>query len=113
MKLKPIQSEKRSIVGVIKASYNNRKEIKMRNLTNDELVLKLNEIFTELRERRVLRSNNFVGDLGEYLILSYYNRINPDLGFTLAPPNQQSYDALDSQGKRYSIKTTRSKETSF
>lgn len=57
------------------------------------------DCFKSLKEKGVIRSNNLVGDLGEY-----YCKQN--LGITLSNSKvQKGYDGIDEKGKTVQIKT--------
>ena len=59
----------------------------------------------------MIRTNNVVGELGEYLAIKCYNE-NPSLPVLQAAPiGTQNIDAISRQGERYSIKSTTSGTT--
>lgn len=79
--------------------------IKVENLETIEIIKLYSEILIELKERKVIRSKNLVGELGEFLVSEYFNS-NKDLpNLTLSPTSTKSYDATDENGKKYAIKT--------
>ena len=55
---------------------------------------------TRLREMRVLRTRNLVGDVAEWIACK-------ELGLTLALSSQKGYDASDALGRRVQIKGVR------
>lgn len=65
----------------------------------------------ELKARGMIRTDNVVGELGEYLAIKYYweNPSLPELQAT--PPGTKSIDAISIKGDRYAIKTVTSKTT--
>ena len=75
-------------------------------LSVNELVELYSSILTELKSRGVLRSKNFLGDLGEYLSVSHYNSTSGLPNLQAAPPGTQNVDALSRKGEHYSIKAT-------
>ncbi len=79
--------------------------IEITKLETNSIIKLYSEILKELKKRNVIRSKNLVGDLGEYLVIDFFNNdINlPNL--TFAPPSTKSYDAEDEYGKKYAIKT--------
>ena len=79
--------------------------IKVQNLETLEIIKLYSEILIELKERKIIRSKNLVGELGEYLVIEVFNS-NKDLpNLKLAPTSNKSYDAIDEKGKTYAIKT--------
>lgn len=64
-----------------------------------------------LKDRGVIRSRNFLGDLGEYLAIQHYNRTPGLPNLQAAPQGTQNIDAISRNGDRYSIKATRTNTT--
>lgn len=60
----------------------------------------------ELKRRRVIRTNNVVGELGEYLAIEIYNSTSRMPNLTPAPVGTENIDAISRKGDRYSIKST-------
>ena len=79
--------------------------IKLETLETLEIIKLYSEILIELKERKVIRSKNLVGELGEFLVLEVFNSNNELPNLKLAPPSNKSYDAIDENGKTYAIKT--------
>ena len=80
-------------------------------LTTDELIKLYAQIPDLLKKRGVIRTNNILGDLGEYLAIKHY-RETPGLpNLQAAPPGTQNVDAMSRNGERYSIKATRGNGT--
>lgn len=76
-----------------------------------ELISMYGQILRELRNKGVIRTNNLVGEFGEYISIDYYNK-TPGLPRLIpAPIGAKNVDALSSQGERYSIKATTTKTT--
>ena len=63
------------------------------NLTTDELIDLYARIPDALKERRVIRTNNFVGDLGEYIAIQHYNGTPGLPNLQAAPAGTQNVDA--------------------
>ena len=80
-------------------------------LDDGELAQSYGQLISELKKRNIIRGNNIVGDLGEYLAINYYNNIPVLDNLQLAPPGTQNVDALSRKGERYSIKSTVGKVT--
>jgi hypothetical protein len=71
-------------------------------------------LIKELKERGVLRSNNFLGDIGEYLAVELLNERFPELQLSLEPPVTRNYDAISiTTNKTYSIKSMTVNQTSI
>lgn len=69
-----------------------------------ELIQIYGELLSRMREDGLIRSKNVTGDLGEYIVVDFYNRTKglPKLQF--APPSTKNIDAISVKGERYSIK---------
>lgn len=81
------------------------------NITLDELTpIELIELYglimKELKDRKVIRTNNFVGEIGEYLAIEYYSKTPGLPKLQAAPPSTKNIDAISIAGDRYSIKCT-------
>lgn len=76
-----------------------------------ELIGLYGELLNEMRSRNLIRSKNVTGDLGEYIVISYYSQTKglPKLQF--APPSTKNIDAISVNGERYSIKCTTTNTT--
>jgi hypothetical protein len=76
-----------------------------------ELVGIYSDVIKELRTRGILRTNNVIGELGEYLVMEYYLK-DPKLP-TLSglPVGTQNVNAISQDGMRYSIKSISSSTT--
>ncbi len=59
----------------------------------------------KLKERKLVRTRNIVGERGEFLAISVYNNIPGLAKLQAAPEGTQNVDALSRKGERYSIKT--------
>lgn len=71
-----------------------------------ELIRIYSQTIKELKRRGVLRTKNVIGELGEYLVLEYYDR-NPNLpNLTTVPVGTKNINAISQNGERYSIKST-------
>ena len=75
-------------------------------LSGTELIHVYGELLEELRKRNIIRTKNATGDLGEYIVVEFYNKTKglPKLQF--APPSTKNIDAISVAGERYSIKAT-------
>ena len=63
------------------------------------------EIHKELRRRKVIRTKNITGELGEYFVVNHYNKTPNQTNLFLPGPGVKNIDALSRKGERYSIKT--------
>lgn len=59
----------------------------------------------ELKKRDLIRTNNIVGERGEFLAIETYKKIPGLPNLQAAPEGTQNVDALSRKGERYSIKT--------
>ncbi|HBH71426.1 MAG: hypothetical protein UU88_C0001G0031 [Parcubacteria group bacterium GW2011_GWC1_42_11] len=80
-------------------------KINLGQLDNEELWLNYGETQQELRRRNLARTNNMVGERGEFLAVETYNFIAGLSKLQAAPEGTQNVDALSRKGERYSIKT--------
>jgi len=60
----------------------------------------------ELKKRNIIRTNNVVGELGEYLAIEYYKKTRGLPKLQTAPVGTRNIDAISINGDRYSIKAT-------
>lgn len=75
-------------------------------LSKAEIVSLYCETIKELKARSVIRTNNVIGDLGEYLAIEYYNNTAGLPTLAAAPIGTENIDAISRKGDRYSIKST-------
>jgi hypothetical protein len=85
--------------------------VNLEKMSNEELVSLFAEILKILKQRGVLRTGNFLGDLGEYLAIHYYNKISGRPKLKIAPPGTKAFDAESGGGLYYSIKSARGGST--
>lgn len=78
----------------------------MTTLKTVELVSLYGAVIKELKNRNVIRTNNVIGDLGEYLAIEYYNNTPGLPTLVAAPISTENIDAISRKGDRYSIKST-------
>ena len=72
--------------------------------STEELLMWYNEIWEELKKRKVIRSgNNLVADYGEKIAAD-------KLGLLLKKQSTKGYDATDTAGKKYQIKARKWEE---
>ena len=75
-------------------------------LKTTEIVALYGSVIKELKSRGVIRTNNVIGDLGEYLAIEYYNNTTGLPTLAAAPIGTENIDAISRKGDRYSIKST-------
>jgi hypothetical protein len=85
--------------------YENKEQINTDELNDEELWLGYANIQQELKKRNLVRTNNIVGERGEFLAIETYNSISGMSNLQAAPEGTQNVDALSRKGERYSIKT--------
>ena len=81
------------------------KKINTGELNNEELWIGYADLQQELKKRGLVRTNNIVGERGEFLAIETYNSISGLPNLQAAPEGTQNVDALSRKGERYSIKT--------
>ena len=81
-------------------------------LEKDELIALYGDVIQQLRQRRVIRTKNVVGDIGEYLAIDYYSKTPGLPRLQPAPPSTKNIDAISTRGERYTIKSTTGNVTS-
>ena len=80
-------------------------------LSNSEVVQLYSTSIKELKRRGILRTNNVIGELGEYLAIEYFARTPGLPKLQAAPVGTQNIDAISRSGERYSIKSTSGNST--
>jgi hypothetical protein len=75
-------------------------------LTNDEIIEAYSLILQVMKDRKIIRTNNLIGDLAESLAISHFNKTEllPNLKQSIT--NKKDYDAIDDSNVRYAIKST-------
>lgn len=71
-----------------------------------ELIKIYSNSIKELKKRGVLRTKNVVGELGEYLVLEYYDKCAELPNLSVVPLGTKNINAISQDGERYSIKST-------
>lgn len=72
---------------------------------DEELWLLYADAEKELKDRKLVRTRNIVGERGEFLAIKIYNETPGLPNLQAAPEGTQNVDALSRKGERYSIKT--------
>jgi hypothetical protein len=81
-------------------------KISLPELSDAELIELYPALLKELKGRGIIRTNNLIGELGEYLAASAYQN-NPKLPkLQLNIKSTKNIDATSNKGERYAIKAT-------
>jgi hypothetical protein len=80
-------------------------------LSDQELIQAYSGLLKELKRRKIIRTKNIIGELGEYLAIDFYNRTPGLPKLQAAPPGTKNIDAISRNGERYSIKATTTNQT--
>lgn len=83
----------------------------LENKDTKELINLYSMTIKELKRRNIIRTNNVVGDLGEYLAIEIYNNTPGLPKLSPAPVGTENIDAISRKGDRYSIKSTSGNST--
>ncbi len=79
----------------------------LKNLSDEalmQLISPSSDVVKELKNRKIIRTKNIVGEIGEYYAIKFYNKLKNLPNLTLAPPGVKNIDALSIDGEIYSIK---------
>ena len=74
-------------------------------LNDDDLIDVYPSLLKELKSRGIIRTNNLIGEVGEYIAVSYYNKQPALPNLMLNKENTKNIDAVSNKGERYSIKS--------
>ena len=83
----------------------------LKNLSDEELVAMYPNLISELKEREIIRTDNVVGEIGEYLAINQYNKTPGLPKLIRTAKSTKNIDAVSNKGERYSIKTMTTKTT--
>ena len=78
--------------------------INLREKETKEIIQLYSMAIKELKRRKVIRTNNVVGELDEYLAIEIYNSTPGLPKLSPAPVGTENIDAISRKGDRYSIK---------
>ncbi len=83
-----------------------------KTLSDLETIRLYGSIGSELRDRKIIRTKNIVGDIGEYLAIEYYTNSKILTNLKATQTGNKNIDATSQDGKiRYSIKSTTTGKT--
>ena len=82
-------------------------------LSNKQLIDSYNQLLITLKKRQIIRTNNLVGDLGEFIAINHYNNTQNLPNLILANTNERAFDAFqkDDTNIKFAIKSTSTKMT--
>lgn len=80
--------------------------IDLKDISDNEIISMYSRIIKELKSRKIIRTKNVLGELGEYLAIQHYNTTPGLPKLQVAPVGTKNIDAISREGDRYSIKAT-------
>lgn len=80
-------------------------------LDNGEVIRLYSRTIKELKNRKIIRTKNVLGDLAEFLAIEFYCKTTGLPNLQAAPIGTQNIDAISRNGDRYSIKATSNNTT--
>ncbi len=83
----------------------------LEDLDNDELISLYPKLLKELKRREIIRTNNLIGELGEFIAASEYKKNSQLPQLQLNLKSTKNVDAISIKGERYAIKSTSGKGT--
>lgn len=86
-------------------------KIDLKTITDEQLIQLYPDLILELKERKIIRTKNIVGELGEYFAVKIFNETSKLPKLQMAPPSTANVDALSVNGHRYAIKSTSGSST--
>ena len=75
-------------------------------LKDEQVVDVYPRVLKELKTRGIIKTNNLVGDLGEYLAIKTYSETPRLPKLQDAPAGTKNIDAISTKGERYAIKSS-------
>lgn len=81
------------------------------NLNTDDVIRVISIVIEELKKRKIIRTNNFVGEIGEYKAMEFYNNSSSLPNLKAVDVGTKCVDAINMNNERYSIKATTTKGT--
>lgn len=80
--------------------------MEIKQLSTEEIIRLYSASIKELKRRKIIRTKNVLGEMGEYLAIEHY-RNTPGLpNLDPAAVGMENFDAISRKGDRYSIKST-------
>ena len=78
----------------------------LEDLDNDELISLYPKLLKELKRREIIRTNNLIGELAEFIAASEYKKNSQLPQLQLNLKSTKNVDAISIKGERYAIKST-------
>ena len=85
--------------------------VDIEKLSTEEIIQLYPKILKELKKRGVIRTKNFIGDIGEFLAIEGYNKNTNVPNLERADAGTEGYDAISQDGTRYQIKAASGSST--
>ena len=82
--------------------------VDIENLSTEDIINLYPEILKELKKRKIIETNNLVGEIGQFLSREHYNKNTKLPNLDPAPVGTKHIDAISRKGERYSIKSASS-----
>lgn len=82
------------------------KKFDLKNLNDDEVISLYPLVLKELKGRNIIRTNNLVGDLGEFWCLKKYKETPGLSKLQDTHKGTKNIDAISTKGETYAIKST-------
>ena len=83
----------------------------LEDLENDELISLYPKLLKELKRREIIRTNNLISELGEFIAASEYKKNSQLPQIQLNLKSTKNVDAISIKGERYAIKSISGKRT--
>lgn len=93
------------ILGGMMLMINSVKRI-IENLSTDDVIRVISIVIEELKKRNIIRTNNLVGEIGEYKAIEFYNNYPSLPNLKAVDVGTKCVDAINMNNERYSIKAT-------
>ena len=77
----------------------------LENLNDIELIKLYSNVIKELKKREIITTKNVTGEIGEHLVIDYYNNHVGLPKLIKAITSTANIDAIGNNGERYSIKS--------
>ena len=90
---------------------NSMNNLNLESLNDIELIKCYSNIIKELKYRKIITTKNVTGEIGEHLVIDYYNNHVGLPKLIKAITSTANIDAIGNNGERYSIKSISTKTT--
>ncbi|OQR54821.1 hypothetical protein [Bacillus sp. CDB3] len=82
-------------------------EVEYDNMTIAEGLEEYSKLMKMFKKRGAIRTNNFVGDMGETIAIEHYNQSSTLPNLHAVKVGEKNIDAINDNNERYSIKSSR------